>query len=131
MQDRPTIDELLEAVANFLTEDVMKATTGPVNFHARVAANGLQMVRRELVNQEEQLWREHRGLETLLSAEPQRPESLPELHIELRELNDELVRRIADGEADAGDFRLRTMAHLRQMTRDKLLVTNPDWLRGG
>ena len=131
MQDRPTMDELLEAVANFLTDDVMKATTGRVNFHARVAANGLQMVRRELADEEARLWREFESLAVLFDDSMERPESLAELRVELGDGNAELVRRIADGDADAGAFRVATLKHLREMTHDKLLVTNPDWLRGG
>lgn len=50
MQDRPTIDELLEAVAGFLSDDVMPNTQGRLSFHARVAGNVLQMLRRELAH---------------------------------------------------------------------------------
>jgi len=55
---RPTAAELVAAVADFLTDDVRRAT-GPdgqpadaaqVNFHARVAANVLRIVERELLD---------------------------------------------------------------------------------
>jgi aminoglycoside phosphotransferase (APT) family kinase protein len=45
---RPTASELLEAVREFLTGEVMPATSGQVAFHARVAANVLAIVAREL-----------------------------------------------------------------------------------
>jgi aminoglycoside phosphotransferase (APT) family kinase protein len=45
---RPTASELLDAVAGFLTGDVMPATTGQIAFHARVAANVLGIVAREI-----------------------------------------------------------------------------------
>jgi hypothetical protein len=45
---RPTAAELVAAVAEFLETDVRQATAGPVNFHARVAANALRIVEREL-----------------------------------------------------------------------------------
>jgi Ser/Thr protein kinase RdoA (MazF antagonist) len=45
---RPTASELLEAVREFLTGQVMPATTGQLAFHARVAANVLAIVAREL-----------------------------------------------------------------------------------
>jgi aminoglycoside phosphotransferase (APT) family kinase protein len=45
---RPTASELLDAVREFLTGQVMPATTGQVAFHARVAANVLGIVAREL-----------------------------------------------------------------------------------
>ena len=45
---RPTAAELVAAVADFLDNDVRAATEGQVNFHARVAANVLRIVGREL-----------------------------------------------------------------------------------
>jgi hypothetical protein len=46
--DVPGADELVRAVREFLERDVMEATEGRVRFHARVAANVLGMVEREL-----------------------------------------------------------------------------------
>src|SRR5690348_1827784 len=46
---RPTAAELVAAAAEFLERDVREATSGQVNFHARVAANALRMVERELL----------------------------------------------------------------------------------
>ncbi|CAJ1584496.1 DUF6285 domain-containing protein [[Mycobacterium] wendilense] len=48
LHGRPTAAELVAAVADFLDQDVRAATEGQVNFHARVAANALRMVQREL-----------------------------------------------------------------------------------
>ncbi|HSL57621.1 MAG TPA: DUF6285 domain-containing protein [Acidimicrobiales bacterium] len=45
---RPTAAELVAAVREFLEGDVMAATEGRVRFHARVAANVLAVVEREL-----------------------------------------------------------------------------------
>ena len=45
---RPTASELLEAVREFLTGQVMPASAGQAAFHARVAANILGIVAREL-----------------------------------------------------------------------------------
>jgi aminoglycoside phosphotransferase (APT) family kinase protein len=45
---RPTARELIDAVRGFLTDDVMPGTTGRLSFHARVAANALAIVEREL-----------------------------------------------------------------------------------
>jgi hypothetical protein len=47
---RPTAAELVAAVADFLDTDVRAATEGQVNFHARVAANVLRIVERELTD---------------------------------------------------------------------------------
>lgn len=46
--DVPSATELLEAVQEFLTGDVMAVTEGRVRFHARVAANVVAIVAREL-----------------------------------------------------------------------------------
>jgi AcrR family transcriptional regulator len=47
---RPTAAELIAAVADFLDNEVRGAIEGPVNFHARVAANVLRIVERELLD---------------------------------------------------------------------------------
>lgn len=44
----PTSAELIEAVREWLERDVMTATEGRMRFHARVAANVLATVEREL-----------------------------------------------------------------------------------
>jgi aminoglycoside phosphotransferase (APT) family kinase protein len=45
---RPTASELLDAVRGYLTDQVMPGTSGQLAFHARVAANALAIVAREL-----------------------------------------------------------------------------------
>lgn len=50
---RPLAGELVAAVAEFLETDVRGATEGQVNFHARVAANALRIVERELLDENE------------------------------------------------------------------------------
>lgn len=50
LHGRPTAAELIAAVAEFLEADVRTATTGSVNFHARVAVNVLRTVERELLD---------------------------------------------------------------------------------
>ncbi len=45
----PTVAQLVEAVREFLEEDVIAGTEGRLRFHARVAANALRMVERELL----------------------------------------------------------------------------------
>ena len=42
---------MLDAVRGYLTEDVMPGTTGRLSFHARVAANMLAIVERELAQE--------------------------------------------------------------------------------
>ena len=50
LHGRPTAVELVAAVAEFIEGDVREATSGQVNFHARVAANVLRTVERELLD---------------------------------------------------------------------------------
>jgi aminoglycoside phosphotransferase (APT) family kinase protein len=45
---RPTVSELLEAVREFLLGTVLPQTSGQLSFHARVAANAVAIVLREL-----------------------------------------------------------------------------------
>jgi len=51
LHGRPTAVELLAAVREFLRDDVMAATEGRVAFHARVAANVVAIVERELLQE--------------------------------------------------------------------------------
>lgn len=48
MHGRPTAAELIEAVREYVEDDVSSSTEGRVRFHARVAANALATVQREL-----------------------------------------------------------------------------------
>ena len=62
----PRADELLDSTMGFLRDEVAAATQGRVSFLARVAANSLEIVRRELQLGVARREREQRGLETLL-----------------------------------------------------------------
>ena len=124
MQDRPTVDQLLEAVAGFLTDDVMPNTSGRINFHARVSANVLQMLRRELQLREEHFDREWQGLDSLLGPSP-KPGSISATESGLETRNRELSERIRTGDGDGGQWRKTLLGHLRQTVHDKLVVSNP------
>ncbi len=124
MQDRPSFDELLEAIQGFLRDDVMPNTQGRLSFHARVAGNAIDWIRRELDHEEEHLAREWDGLNGLLGLEP-KPATLRELRDATTRRNTVLAERIRNGEADAAAFHANLLAHLRTVTRDKLVVSNP------
>lgn len=124
MQDRPTYDELLKAVAGYLRDDVMPNTQGRLSFHARVAMNVVEMLRRELATMEEHLAREWDGLDHLLGVEPM-PPRLSNVREALERRNEALCDRIRKGEADEGPWRLAVLGHLRTVTMDKLAVSNP------
>lgn len=107
--DPPRAVELVEAVREFLRDDVMPATEGRVQFHARVAANVLEIVERELrLGQDQE--REH--------------------HERLAGLGYEddvaLARAIRDGDLDYRDPDL--VQAVKAATRAKLEVARPRYL---
>jgi hypothetical protein len=116
MQDLPTPADLLEAVATFLRERVVPATGGSLSFHARVAANALDIVRREQHLAPDAIFREMTGLRALLGSDA--PADLPGA-------NRLLCERIATGRMDLGTPGLA--AHLRQTTHDKLAIDQPGY----
>ena len=126
MQDRPTALELLEAVRGFLADEVVPALDGRQRFHARVAANVLAIVAREVAGEEDSLQHEWEGLARLLGHEAARPPLRREaLRAAVRELSEGLAERIRRGEADAGPFREAVRAEVRETVREKLRVANP------
>ena len=127
MQDRPTSDELLAAVENFLRDSVMRNAEGSQRYQARVAANVLAILRRELALDNDALDREWAGLDALLAA-AERPASRTTLVAALAERSEQLCQRIRHGDADGSPFRDHVLHHVRRTVRDKLLVTNPAWL---
>ena len=111
VHDRPTMAELLEAVREWVDGDVRSGTEGRLSFHARVAANALKILEREV------------------ALEPE----LTRAHLErLRSLDcgsdAELAARIRAGELDGRLDEVRTF--VAASVHDKLLVANPTWLEG-
>ena len=106
LNGRPTAAELVAAVAEFLEDVVRSNTTGPVNFHALVAANVLRTVERELLDQ--------------TSAEPQ---------IALAALGyadeDALAAAIRTGALD--ECGADVMACLRALVRHRLSIAHPGY----
>lgn len=128
MHDRPTADELLRAVELLLDEQLVPALDGARKYNARVAANVVRIVRRELQHEERQLDSEWRGLDHILGP-AQRPPALSALKGQLLERNRELAGRIREGDADAGRFRDLVLAHVRDTVHAKLDVSDPGWPR--
>jgi aminoglycoside phosphotransferase (APT) family kinase protein len=106
---RPTAAELLEAVREWVEDDVRGATEGRVAFHARVAANALRIVERELALAPAHLAAHAAGLARLGCAD-----------------DHELASRIRTGELD--DRRDEVREVLAGAVRSKLEVANPGWL---
>jgi hypothetical protein len=130
MQDRPTYAELLEAVQHFLETDAVPALDGPKKFHARVAANVLAIIRRELESEDTQLRAEWQRLGQLLGSPENAPTERAELRRALRRRTKELCQRIQQGDADAGEWRSAVITHVRHTVEDKLRVANPKYLSG-
>jgi hypothetical protein len=114
MQDPPTVTELLEATASFLREVAVPQLSGHASFHARVAANALDVVKRELELRPVAERDEHARLQALLHVEGS-----------LEELNALLSRRIA-----AGEVGLQTPGvaeHLWATTLAKVAIDQPTY----
>lgn len=133
MQDRPTALELLDAVRTFIESQVVSALEGTRQFHARVAANVLAIVGRELRDGDVQLRDEWQRLTALLGSagggEP--PADAGALRVALATLGQELAARLRAGDADAGPWRAAVLAHLRATAEEKLRIANPDYLGEG
>jgi hypothetical protein len=131
MQDRPTDIELIEAVVQFLNEEVTPVIADArLRFRVLIAANVLKIVQRELALGDTPLLAEWQQLAALLNR-PTDPPSTPtlELRSSLQVLNRELCARIRAGDAD-GDWREAVFNHVWNTVTEKLRVANPQYLRG-
>jgi len=125
MQDRPTYDELLAAIEHFLDTEIAPNVSGARAFHARVSANAIRTIRRELAAEEEHLAAEWAGLDALLGA-AEMPVGHAALRAAIRERNRALSAAIRDGLDD--DRLHQVYAHVRATVRNKISVSNPDLL---
>jgi hypothetical protein len=107
--DVPSVRELVTAVREFLERDVVQGTEDRLRFHARVAANALGVVERELA-----LGPEH---------ERAHRERLARLGVSDEE---ELAAAIRSGRLD--DRLDDVIDVVGQTVRDKLLVANPKYV---
>lgn len=112
--DQPSMRELVDAVREFLETRAMPELKGHTAFHARVAANALAIVVRELDQGAQSAAEELARLRGLLRHDGT-----------LEELNRELCRRIR-----AGEITLETPGladHLEKTTRDKVAIDQPGY----
>jgi hypothetical protein len=114
MQDEPTPEELIKAVADFLRNDIAPAISGHNAFKLRVSINALDLVARQLTLEQENDAAEAARLTRLLGMQGS-----------LGELNRTLADRIAKGELDLQTPGLAD--HLWQTTMDKLAVDQPNY----
>ncbi|MEI9997292.1 MAG: DUF6285 domain-containing protein [Rhizomicrobium sp.] len=114
MMDQPSILELVTAVRDFLEQRAMPELKGHTAFHARVAANALGIVAREL---------EYGG--GAGEAERARLVGLLGHDGRLEALNRELCAAIREGRLDLETPGLAD--HLALTTRDKVAIDQPGY----
>lgn len=122
MNDRPTAEELLLAVGRFLAEEAVPGLDGHLKYQARVAANVVRIVARELASEDRHVPSEWARLGALLAQDAALPSAREDRRRGLVARNEALVERIRAGDADSGSWRAQLIAHLRQTTADKLEV---------
>lgn len=112
--DQPSIRELVEAVKNFIETRAMQELKGHTAFHARVAANALGIVARELEFGPKAAEEEKGRLVALLGSEGP-----------LDELNRELCTQIREGRITLDTPGLAE--HLEKTTRAKVAIDQPNY----
>jgi uncharacterized protein DUF6285 len=128
MQDRPTSVELLEAAADFVESELVPAIQGARQFQARVVANVMRIVAREIKMEDPLVRSEVKALALLLGRDKPHLHSLDDLRNAAVSMGEELTARIRAGEADDGDWRGEVLAVVRQSVEDKLRIANPRYL---
>lgn len=113
-QDRPTAEDLLETVRDFLQE-LLPSLEGDLLFRARVSNHLLGIVARELREGPALDATEHERLRNLLGRDG-----------DLDELNRVLAASIRSGAFD--NRRREAFDHVRQTVVDKLRIVNPRYL---
>jgi uncharacterized protein DUF6285 len=114
MQDEPTPEELIKAVADFLRNEIAPEISGHNAFKLRVAVNALDLVTRQLRLEADSDAAETARLSKLLG-----------MTGSLGELNRALADRIAKGDLDLETPGLAD--HLWQTTMAKLAVDQPSY----
>jgi aminoglycoside phosphotransferase (APT) family kinase protein len=112
--DMPRTDELVSSVRDYLRGDVMAATEGRLNFLARVAANSLDIVLRELSLGEAQRKLEQQRLRALFGTNE-----------DLEALRWRLVHALRDGSMPLD--RPGLADHLRQTVVNQLAIDQPSY----
>ena len=116
MHDQPTVDELVQAVKNFVDEIAMKELTGRSAFLALVTSNVLGTILRDLEARQGNDEEEKARLSELLGSAKTS---------NLLEMNKELQRRIRDGDLTVSSPGL--MAHLKKTAIAQLQVDQPNY----
>ena len=114
MMDQPSMLELVDAVRAFIEQRAMPELKGHTAFHARVAANALGIVSRELSRAPKSNAEEKARLSQLLGQDGT-----------LEELNRMLCRLIREGAIGLETSGLKE--HLDATTREKVAIDQPNY----
>lgn len=115
MHDQPSAAELLGAIETFMRETAMVKLEGHAAFHARVAANALAIVKREVELAPLQTAAERKRLQQLLDTTED----------DLEVLNRALCKQIRDGAIALDNDTLAE--HLWQTTLEKVAIDQPKY----
>lgn len=126
MNDRPTREELLEAVQRFMQEELLPRLDGHLRYQTLVAANVVRIVSRELADEPGQIESEWRRLAALYAHERIWSGDLQAARADIAEWTRQLVETIRSGEADAEPLRSAVVSHLRENVAEKLRVAKGD-----
>lgn len=125
MQDRPTASELLAALADYLDNEMLPNTEGPLQYRVRVASNLVKILQREQAFGNQTLVRERTELCRLLGISPDEfaPGTLVD---QVEDLNQQLVTNLE--ERNFTDlFEKSAWAALMAITKDKLAIVRPGY----
>ena len=124
MQDHPRASELLDAVREFLEQEILPTLTDQrTRFRTLVAVNALRILLREQELEGRNLQEEAAALSELLGLEGPLPSDDASLRTLILDLNAQLAALIRRGEQPAG-----TTKHLRRVGAAKLAVASPEYL---
>jgi aminoglycoside phosphotransferase (APT) family kinase protein len=113
--DSPRTDELLTEVSNFLRDEVMGSVQGRTRFLTRVAANAVDLAKREAESLSEYRVWELASLQSLLG----------NTEDGLEVLRWRLVKKLRDDAVDLDDNPLRV--HLRQAVTNQIAMDHPSY----
>ena len=120
MQQPPTAAELLSAVVEVLTDEVVPALTGPAQHNARVAANLVAIVERELRLGGDAATRERAAIAALLD-----DDTSDLAHSDLAMLRARLADALGSGMADDEATDEAVWRTLMAAVRDDLSIAKP------
>ena len=124
MQDRPTAEELLEAIEEFLRDCSKNEANRFLRFQFLVAANSLAILRREWSGEESLLESEWAGLDSLTGL-ADRPATFRELRRAVARRNDRLCDLIAEGRFDPPEAEAALLTHFLATISDKVRIATP------